>query len=224
VGLSITLFTDTTTILASDIRSKINEIETFVNEGIVQGDLKTSTPWVNTTLVYGPEFYGSPSPRTEMVSGDTWQRFTPRGRENFAIYHGDLTVDTFIPVHGLSATVRNPRDSSVEAFVMMAVYAYSQGTESGAYSPYEKRAARLRLQRNDAVVTGTLRKIYAQGSVAARVEGAENYSLIAKTTLSPGTHQMSVRISVDDPPAGPDWKHVFLAARSLVIDVPHLAA
>jgi hypothetical protein len=228
--LSLTVFSDGTSISASDIRDRVQDIEEYLNEGIVGADIKDTSPWVDSSKIYKPDFFRSPSPRAEMVSGDTWYRFRADGRENYAIFHPYATVDTWIPIPGASATVRNPLSYSVEAYVLTNLYVLTVAGTGYIMLPYDTRSARIELRRDGLQMTGTRREVFATPSSPGSIEGRENVSIFGRTTLSPGTHSIEVRIALDDVTwdsgmssgTDPDWKHTFVGVRSLIVDAPHL--
>ena len=125
--LSFTGFVDGDTVSASEIKSQLDSIEEFVNEDISSSDLTSSTKWIKRELLYKPEFYGSPSPRAEMVTGNTYHRQTPFGIPDQAHFHHEINLNAQA-VHGLSATFKVPRDNCVVS-VFCNFWAYeSAGT------------------------------------------------------------------------------------------------
>jgi hypothetical protein len=243
MGLSLTTFLDGQVISASDIRARIQQIEDYVNTGIAQSDLQSPGAWVDYPLIFKPDFYGSPSPRMEMVSGDTWYRYTGDGRGNYAIYHGSLVVDTWIPIPGLSATVRHPPGASNDAIVTASFYGFTIGgyddVGSDVVTSFTVKTATVALFVGDIQIAGTTREIYAlPNDTAAPSPGQDslfgrvNIGIIAKLPLTSRTANVSVKIKLEnvtsfvavapDPLVIPKWKHTFIGVRSLVVDVQHL--
>ena len=70
--VDITEKTSGLTISAREIRDNVEAIQEFVNGGIRNADLERSS--LETENILKPEFYGSPSPRVEGVSSDTYYR------------------------------------------------------------------------------------------------------------------------------------------------------
>lgn len=60
----------------SEIIQRFRAMEYWFNGRITSADLKED-PWVESRHIFKPEFYGSPSPRVEAVSGDTHYRYRP---------------------------------------------------------------------------------------------------------------------------------------------------
>lgn len=236
MGISLTTFTDGTTVSASAIRDIIQTIEDYVNTGITQSDLGSPGAWVDYSHVYKPDFYGSPSPRTEFQSGDVYYRFAAEGRDNYAIFHADPAVDVWLPVQGLCATVRHPPGASSDFLVMASFWAFTVAGSTGGpvTDSFMQRSARFALFLNDIQIPGTTREIYAIPTDIATASpgpdtlfGRANISLVGKTFLTSPTVNVGVKIKLDavtDTGGEPDWKHTFVAARSFVVDTQHLAA
>ena len=68
MSLTLTTVVDGTLLTAAAVEDYIAKIERYGNEGVANADLDTA-PWVNSVHIFKPEFYGSPSPRTQLVSG-----------------------------------------------------------------------------------------------------------------------------------------------------------
>ena len=122
--LSLTTYADADTVDASDIRSKLDDIEDFVNEEIVVGDLKATT-WVQSTHIFKPEFYGSPAPRTHAVSGHTHYRNTPHGTADQAHFHPGISSST-TAIHGACATLKIPRDNT-KVSILASMWVFEAG-------------------------------------------------------------------------------------------------
>ena len=78
-------------------------MEKFINGGISSADIDTSTKWVKERQVVRPEFYGSPSPKTLLISSDLHVRHVGNNLYTFVITE-DITKE-YIPIPGLSATI-----------------------------------------------------------------------------------------------------------------------
>jgi hypothetical protein len=244
MGLSIPLFSDTTTVSASDIRGKVDTIETFVDRGVLVGDLRAAK-WVDSVHIFKPDFFASPSPRMEAVSGDTWWRQTGLGRNEYAIFHADPIVEQWIPIPGLCATIRNPISTAANRRLdlMASFYAFTIGGFPSATNNNinERRSALLSLRVNGTEVDGTRRFVYAtptSGTYAGSNVSRNQFSIYAHVAIDPGTTDIGIYINLerqtyddglayDAAVAGPgdvnpDWKHTFVGTRNLVVDVHHL--
>jgi len=59
---------------ASAIKSRFRALELWLNGEIDTGDMRSDRSWVKPRHIFKPEFYGSPAPRVEAVSGDSHYR------------------------------------------------------------------------------------------------------------------------------------------------------
>jgi hypothetical protein len=192
------------------------------------------TPWVDYTLIYGLDFFGSPAPRVEGVSGDTHYRYTSEDWLRAAIFHADDAndPDTYIPIPGLAATVRTPANASAKVDVMCNFYMYTvlgntsiltvlEGTQIGVVQMFSGTNG----------LSGTARPVYA--TAPDTIFGRKNFSMIAGTSIAAGTRNLWVGFQMDTAPITPQntaaqdepqWKHIFVDVRSMVINVHALHA
>lgn len=219
MGLSMPTFTDGTAIAASALRDRGDDVEEFLNRGIVSGDLKTSSKWVDRLLIYKPEFYGSPAPRAECVSGDVHYRFRDDVLQEAAVYHGEQVVGTWIPIHGLSVTVRNPWTVSVRCTISASLYAFTI-FGSTSYVPWGQKSADFALFLDQFQQTGTTRGLYVANGKSG-LFGRENIGIVGMPTVPTGTHNISVKINLQATTytgTAPNWKHTFVVPRSINVD------
>lgn len=125
MALSFTGFVDGDIVSASTIKSQLDDVEDFVNEGISSSDLTTSTKWLTRELIYKPEFYGAPAPRVEAITGDTHYRLAPFGIPDQAHFHCDANLQAQA-VHGLAVTFKVPRNNT-NVSVACNFWAYESG-------------------------------------------------------------------------------------------------
>lgn len=239
--VSITAFTDATTIEAADIYSKLGQIEDYINGGMLSTDIQAPSPgaegWMKPRYIYSPDFYASPAPRAEMVSGDTHYRVTDDRRSETALFHGDQNVENYIAVPGLCATVKNHHDFTVRAHVLVSFYAYETGGDRDNTEIMDSNVARFRLHQGSVPIPGTNRRLYnsTRWKTGLRIIARQNLSMIAQLDLAPGVNQIGVFCRVEDPPirggtmvsgtpdpgyaAGdPRWRHIFVVSRGLVVE------
>tara|TARA_R100001163_G_scaffold62015_1_gene52436 strand:+ start:3261 stop:4100 length:840 start_codon:yes stop_codon:yes gene_type:complete len=137
------------------IADRFGELENWVNGSINEEDLKTD-PWVDSRHVFKPEFYGSPAPRVEAVSGDTHYRYRPHNIEsryyrheqggwyredkigappNLGLYDDAIPQadGLFTPVEGLSGSIH------LDSRSLVTVNANWFSMESGGDTGYSKR-------------------------------------------------------------------------------------
>jgi len=144
------------------IIDRFRALEHWINGGIKSDDLKDDEAWVESRHIFKPEFYGSPAPRVEAVSGDTHYRYRPFNVESRYYRHEqggwykhdeissdpdllleDAAVKTatglFTPVEGMAASIHLDEPSLVT--VTANWYAWDSGGDTGyVYQRYKNLA------------------------------------------------------------------------------------
>lgn len=123
---------------ASHLNDGIDAIQDFLNEGIGKRELKDSVDytgppldpytkegWVNSKLIYRPEFYGSPSPRMMAVSGQTHFREVNDSWTNSVCFQADVSgaANTGVP----NASTRIKLRHSATVNIMCSFYMFEMG-------------------------------------------------------------------------------------------------
>lgn len=233
MGLTLTTVSNGTAITASAIRGYVTTVEKYLNEEIAAADLKTSAAWVTATQVFRPEFMGSPYPHTELVTGETHYRYTNADPARRAIHHDVINADQFVAVPGLQVTYQVPETltGSAPAFIatiLTSFYTYEYG---GAGSRTEgARCADFRLAVNGTTVASTERRLYTASRCTSDFEEAgaflarKQHSMLYFQIAAAGVHHAGVYVKVYTRTASgstDDWRHIFVAARSIVVDWYH---
>jgi len=234
VSLSLTLVSDGTVIDAATLQGLVDQIEYYVNEGIALGDLDAA-PWVESIHVFKPEFYGSPHPRVQAVSGEM-QYF----RKNDSMYtaaasHYELSRGGAIHIPGLQATLKIPEDNTrVKVLASFAAFEWggSDTVDEGStlIPAANSTVGQMHLYQNDNRLDYTGRRLFPSGSTPGGVdEDSLLGALVARKQVciadylefDKGTHSVGVRLDINTPTktgSAVDWKHVFVLQRSLVTD------
>ena len=199
---------------AEHVNTLSQSVQDFINEGISREELKgpdniddpkfyqnyTTSGWVDSKLIYRPEFYGSPSPRMMAVSGTTHFREKSNAIQDGSIFQVDLMGEAFQGVPGCTTTLKLRHPAVVN--VMASFYCYEFGgvaSETTVALPesyghnllyggnkYESRAAaEFRLSVNGANQKSTGRIIYASTADATRDRG-RNYLRSIYPDFPPG--------------------------------------
>ena len=137
---------------ATDLRTRFQELERFVNGGIELPDLSTLTDddsLFSSRHMVKPEFYSTANSRIKAVSSDVYYRNTFFSSFNRYVRHeitgayitgndgfnssdvDDLPHSAWTPVDGMSATVDVKGSSDVTAYVNGSLYAYGIGSNDG---------------------------------------------------------------------------------------------
>lgn len=227
MSLTLTSFSDGTPISATDINARIASTELYINEEIASGDLQTSTPWVGSTHLYPPDFFGSPHPRVEATCFDVYHRAvqTPVvGRDyNWTIFHNETAADVFRPVPGLCTPVR-VESNSTWVTVIASFYAFAQASEASATLASDvdegTLAATFALYVGGAAVTGSERKVYSN---LAQQFPRKQLSMVYASTLDAGVHNVGVRIKVDGTNVNSNTAaSIYIQPRNLIVIIDPL--
>ena len=199
---------------AEHVNTLSQSVQNFVNEGISRKELKsadniadpkfyqnyTKSGWVDSKLIYRPEFYGSPSPRMMAVSGTTHFREKSNAIQDGVIFQADLMGKAFQGVPGCTTTLKLRHPAVVN--VMASFYCYEFGgvtkqvnqaldgdlgyhLDYGANKYESKSAAQFRLSVNGPSKRSTGRIIYASTADASRDSGG-NYLRSFYSDFPPG--------------------------------------
>ena len=173
---------DTTS--ASELQAVFDEAHRFFNGGMIASDLNART-WVDTEHIFRPEFYGSPSPRVEMVSSDVHYRQRPHDTTERSIHHeasgaGSLGVnlsnnnpDSYQFIEGLGSTMRCHKAAVVD--IMTTLYIYEDNGE-GSKIDMDTACAQVCLFVNNVSRRNTVRNIFPRGKGGGPGLGASDLS------------------------------------------------
>ena len=167
---------------AADIESRLTIVETWINGGMVSGDIETDN-WAGPDYFFGPEFFGTPAPRAHMTFGDVqWRQ---RGNDFTRAHHQHqefrqyddfrdavgTPVRQWVPVDGLVATVKVDVPSRV--LVTSSFWAWSNRGTGGTLEAVANPVAKFRVGRFNetsdlmTLVTATNKTLYASDGTIA---------------------------------------------------------
>ena len=223
MGLSISNFTGGSIITATDVLNRVDEVEKFVNGGIVAADLKSSSPWVDAKHIVKPEFYGSPAPRTHGTTFDAHYRRTSGALQESTLFYEDISTDDWLVIPGLAASFHIPAEAYCQIYATFYLFGSQGGTYPNSAFMEDFRSAYFALHVNGTVKNSTYRSMWAgtdgfqnlakrQHSIAYAVDG----------TLARGNHSVSVRIKMQKNSTASaltlrNWEKVYVTARNLVV-------
>lgn len=216
--ISLTDFVDGDAIDATDIMAAITAIEDYINGGIVDADVRTA-PWVKSTHLARTSFYGSPAPRANGSTFDVHWRGTGFDMASRVYLHPDVSSE-YTPVRGLCATIKIS-DDNTPVNVLSTFYTFEFGGNEGGGDPWDTRECAYFVIFVDGVAQqSTIRTLYTmteQNMILVR----KQHSMSIPIQLDKGVHSIGVYCSVEVRPPGfeDDWFHVFVDAKSLVLDV-----
>jgi hypothetical protein len=231
--LSLTTVTTGTAISAAAMRAYVQNIERYLNETLPNGDLQTSAPWAGPTLIYKPEFYGSPDDRTVLTTGETRWLWTPHDDHLRSPHHDVFNTVDYLPVQGLAKTVKI-RNANCQVKILATFYTYEFGGD-GYVNDTRDHCADFRMLIDGFSFGATTRELYtssrhAEGTSAAGFCGMlfcrKQYSFVwllepGNSFAAKGIHHYGVGVrcytrTVNG--ANDDWRHIFVAGRSFVVD------
>ena len=228
---------------ASTVNSFFNKANKYLNGEMESSDFDSTTAWVEPLHVVQPEFYGAPSPRTELVSGEVHHR--KQFNKDYSFICSDDFAKGPLPIPSLSATVYSVdvRVALVHCnfFCFEAHHRYQEvnapilpsSTGQNNLSDLDMDndnvlCAYYELYVNDVVILGTIRELYWNfGTLASK-----NHSISAMVSLLPGVNNICVKVL---PVSGSkakvsaeslshisiDFYQIVTQTRNMVIDVIH---
>ena len=221
------------TLNAQDLTNGFDSFENFVNEGIGRAELANRVPyrgsnsdpfkqqgWLESSRIYRPEFFGSPSPRMMAVSGQTHFRETPWAWDKSAAFNPNVSGSGYVGIPGCTTTIKLRKKSAVN--VMSSFYCFEWG---GASSPHGLSSATGGYENKHAGYVGlfvsgvrrseTQRQIFTSmvapwkqatdyfdvysGKVAANgflfhsMIGRHQHSITSQHILEPGIHDIGLK-------------------------------
>jgi len=176
------------TLTAEDINEGMATAEYIVNTGITNQELQNKSPsdrasfddegWLTPDHIYKPEFYGSPSPRMNAVSGQVHFRESNSAKNNGVIFSAELSGAEYVAVPNASTRIKLRHSATVH--ILCSYYCYEfggvnkendfqvyNGSSSGGYE--EKEVARTALYVNNSRYGSTIRRIYTS-TVGGRIK------------------------------------------------------
>ena len=111
MGFTKTPFVDNAVISAEKLKEPLDNARKAINGGVVASDLASGS-WVESTQIYGPDFFLSPDPRSEFTSAHTHWRMHPPDVARSAYFNKQAAKEkTWVP--GLTATVKVEETSDI---------------------------------------------------------------------------------------------------------------
>ena len=227
MGLAMPLFGAGDVVSATDIVDRVEDVEDFLNGGVVAADLQASE-WVQSHHIYKPEFYGSPDPRAVAVSARTHWRERGHDCYDWSVHHSTSANAAYVTVNGLGATVHVPKmggGTDCFATVLVSFYTYEWG--GLAVTDEATLVATFDLFVNGTKQTGTMRTLFSSDSAVppSTVRSRKQHNMMKEFKLSEGIHHIDVRVKVEQPasylPATgtSTHEHIIVSGQSLLVDL-----
>ena len=161
---------DASSLKAEYIERFSEQTEAFLNNGITDREMQGSVAsefeefdaggWVDSDLIYKPEFYGAPSPRMMAVSGQAHWRETPDSWSDAVIFNAKTSGSGFIGIPGACTTIKLRHAATVN--IMASFYCFELGGVA-----YNTRSANWFSLNYPAGIEGNL-----AGTIAVSINGS----------------------------------------------------
>jgi hypothetical protein len=225
--VSLTLLTNGTTVSASTLVGYVNSIETYCNEQLAAADITSGSP-VKSYHLFKPEFRASPDPTATFVTGFTHWRQGDSSIYGRSMHHADLVGGTadvaYMPVQDMQTRIKIPGSSARNVKILASWYTFEFGGD-GTVDEATNLAARFALKTDTTIRGTTFRDLYTSSVGSASgdhgyIHARKQHNITATYSLAAGIHDVGVWVRVFEPPtpATPEWKHIFVTHRNLVVD------
>jgi hypothetical protein len=222
---SLTILTNGTTVTAASLTGYVASIEEYVNEGIAAGDFASGGP-IKSYHLFKPEFRASPDPAVTFITGMTHYRSGDANIYGRSMHHADLvggTADSaYVAVQGMQTRIKIPGTAARNVKILASFYAFEFGGDGTPLDDATNLAARFALKTDSTLRGATFRDVYASsdGADPGYVHFRKQHSILATYSLAAGIHDVGLWVRVYEPPtpATPEWMHVFVTQRSLIVD------
>jgi len=204
---------------AADLESRFTIIETWINGGMIAGDLASGN-WATARYVFAPEFFGTPAPMTRMTFGDVHYRVRPHAYAQAYHQHAEFRVSdgaNYIPVDGLQATIDIDEPSDIK--VTASFFAWSnEGTGTVTAETVEIAEFLLGYETGGTVVlkAQTKRTLRNSGTNDSRVSAKQFHQVFYLTNISAGVYHFGVRCKLTNTDPA-NYSNLFVTARNLTI-------
>lgn len=225
MSLALTTVTNGNVISVTDLRTYVGLVEDYVNQGIAAADL-LATSWVESTHIFGGQFYGSPNPRARFETGQTVYRHTGMDPLKERIFHSryssaNVYIDGLNETFTIPETLNQGTGDKYDLLVEASFWSYSFGGANAAVNDTEL-AATFRMRIDGQVAGASRRDTYAGDAVpgAAPYNGGiiyarKNHHMVARIAAASGTTGLHSVGVVVDVATGVNINHVLVGGRTL---------
>jgi len=103
MAISITTISSGAELTPASLNDVFEKVQEYINGEMESSDFDSGSAWVDSIHVIRPNFFGSPSPRVEMVSSDVHYR--EQFDKTYSFVLSNDFVKQAIPIPGLSASI-----------------------------------------------------------------------------------------------------------------------
>jgi hypothetical protein len=224
MSLALTTVTNGNVISVTDLRTYVGLVEDYVNQGIAAADL-LATSWVESTHIFGGQFYGSPNPRARFETGQTVYRHTGMDPLRERVFHNRYNsagayVDGLCATFAVPETLNQGTGDKYDLLVEASFWCYTFGGINGVIDDTEL-AANFRFRLDDDTKGPTRRNLYTGDAVAATpynggiIYARKNHHMvyrIAAASMGVGLHNIGVVVDVA---TNNNTRHIIVGGRTL---------
>jgi hypothetical protein len=201
-----------------DLESRFVTIQTWLNGGMVAGDLASGN-WAKSRYIFAPEFFGTPAPMTRMTFGDVHYRVRPHGYAGAHHQHSAFRAtdgSNYIPVDGLQATI--DIDETTDMKVTASYWAWATQGTGHAMEDHKVAEFLLGYQTGSTITTKseTIRELRCSGTSNSKASAKQFHHVYYFTGLSAGVYHVGVRNKLTST-ALAEFANVYVTARNLTI-------
>lgn len=223
--LALTTVSNGSAITATGLRTYVGQVETYVNQGIAAADLVT-TAWVESTHIFGGQFFGAPNPRARFETGQTIYRYTGMDPLKERVYHnrfntGIVSIDGLTATFCIPSTLDRGTAPRYDLLVEASFWSYSFGGDGLAIDD-SARAATFRMVVDGSGVGATRRELYAGDAVITAVPynggiiyARKNHHMVTRiiaADATAGLHSVGVGVDVS---GNALVRHILVGGRTL---------
>ncbi|HLD90239.1 MAG TPA: hypothetical protein VI911_04365 [Patescibacteria group bacterium] len=224
--VTLTAYAGGDTLTAAGLLSRVDEVETWLNGGIVAADYD-ATPFVSSANVIRPDFIPTPQRAVMQTCEINHNTVTDDRLEGFVIAD-DVLQNAWTPIPGLWRTVDvqpSTTESTAKVIVRACFHAYEQ---EGTAAAGANEAARFALFRDPnesfsaTAWTGGARRIYNTGTTVATNDAYRQWHFLEGrwTGITRGRHSFGVACyMIHNGGTARLWKFAWVRARAIIVRV-----
>jgi hypothetical protein len=216
-----------TPISATVLRDRLQTVETYLNEQILNSD--RADEWMQANHVYRPDFFGGSNPHTTLTTGESYFRSRPIAEERRAFFSYYLGQGPY-PIPGLNATVQIPEDLTglnydYRLVVTASFYCYEYGGADGNMDESTYEASQFTLLINGVPArSDCLERSLYKGSQTATEQASAFYPRkqismvwgdVSAPTVDVGVNSIGVAV-MPGTPLSTEWKHIIVQQGNLI--------
>jgi hypothetical protein len=225
VPISLTNFTNGTTMTAATMRANFDAIRTYMNGNIPTTDIDDAS--IQTRHIKKMESFGSPNRRTTGVSGTIWHRYNTDHLAERSRHTWSMGGERWHESWGNFATIYVPFASTLE--ISASYWAWFVAPNNGLTNPEQYNGGDVALSMDQSIYEETRRTIFDAGNAVTIAGGgdgggpilysARQATVFTMQSVSAGYHDIALNVKVASH-VGNEARYgqLFIGARILVVE------